>query len=240
MKAMIFAAGLGTRLRPLTDKTPKALVEINGTPLLAILIGRLKQFGINEIIINVHHLAGQIIDFIAARNQFDIRIEISLEDQLLDTGGGLKKAAWFFDDGKPFLLHNVDVLTDLNIPDMLNAHQQNSSLATLAVRQRDTSRYFLFNTQQKLCGWESIDPYEKRLVVPDESQLIRSSFMGVHIISPEIFDYFGQRPVFSIVDAYLEIAAKGKTISGFPADQYAWIDLGRKEHLDKAVEMLDQ
>ncbi len=232
---MILAAGLGTRLRPLTDHKPKALVEINGISLLEILIRRLKQNGIREIIINTHHFADQIITFVEQKNRFDIRIEISKEEELLDTGGGLKKAAWFFDDNQPFLLHNADVLTNLNYAAMLKAHQQKSALATLAVRSRKTSRYFLFDQNRRLCGWESLKDNQKKITVANEP-LKRYSFMGIHIISPEIFNHLSKDGPFSIVQAYLNLSAEGQHIYGFPSDAYKWIDAGRKEHLLQAAD----
>src|SRR5262245_9347899 len=156
MKAMILAAGLGTRLRPLTNDRPKALVEVAGHTLLEITIARLKQFGVREVIINVHHFAGVMIDYLKAKKNFGLRVEISEEDLLLDTGGGLKKAAWFFlEDGRsgaPFILHNVDVISTIDIGQLLESHRQSQALATLAVQQRETSRYLLFNEQMQLCG----------------------------------------------------------------------------------------
>ncbi len=234
MKAMILAAGLGTRLRPLTDTKPKALVKVNGMPLLEILIRRLKRNGIGEIIINVHHFANQITAFIERKKQFDMRIEISEEKELLDTGGGLKKAAWFFDDGQPFLLHNADVLTNLDYAAMLAAHRQSSALVTLAVRKRKTSRYFLLDQKKRLCGWESVNDEQKKIVIPTQ-ELQRFSFMGIHIISPEIFNHLPEENAFSIVPAYLDLSAKGQRIYGFPADAFKWIDAGRKEHLLQAA-----
>jgi mannose-1-phosphate guanylyltransferase len=157
MKAMILAAGLGTRLRPLTDHRPKALVEIAGRTLLEITLSRLRSFGVSEVIINVHHFAEMILAYLKSNNNFGMRIEISREDVLLDTGGGLKKAAWFFlEDSKrpdePFLLHNVDVISTIDLARMIQFHKDNKALATLAVRDRETSRYLLFNEQLQLCG----------------------------------------------------------------------------------------
>ncbi len=162
MKAMILAAGLGTRLRPLTDSRPKALVELSGRTLLEITLSRLRSFGITEVIINVHHFADMVIEYLQAHNNFGMRIEISLEENLLGTGGGLKKASWFFlEDSRrdnsshvdvPFLLHNVDVLSTFDLPRMVQSHQENRALATLAVQHRESSRYLLFNDQLQLCG----------------------------------------------------------------------------------------
>jgi NDP-sugar pyrophosphorylase family protein len=163
MKAMILAAGLGTRLRPLTDTRPKALVELNGRTLLEITLTRLQSFGVTEAIINVHHFAEMVIDYLKSKNNFNMRLEISREDdQLLDTGGGLKKAAWFFqvdptrsdstDQDNPFILHNVDVISTIDLADMLQFHKENHALATLAVQSRQSSRQLLFNDQLQLSG----------------------------------------------------------------------------------------
>src|SRR5882724_288483 len=156
MKAMVLAAGLGTRLRPLTDDRPKALVELSGRTLLEITLARLRHFGVNEAIVNVHHFADLVIDYLKSKNNFGMRIEISREDVLLDTGGGLKKAAWFFqekagDEGSPFFLHNVDVLSNVDLQRMLEAHNEDGALATLAVQQRESSRQLLFDENGILC-----------------------------------------------------------------------------------------
>jgi len=163
MKAMILAAGLGTRLRPLTDTRPKALVEINGRTLLEITISRLRAFGVTEVIINVHHFAGMVESYLKSKNKFGMRIEISSEDELLlDTGGGLKKAAWFFledsdrhnstKSDEPFLLHNVDVISNIDLAAMLQFHNEHQALATLAVQSRESGRQLLFNDQLQLSG----------------------------------------------------------------------------------------
>ncbi|MDD3541727.1 MAG: sugar phosphate nucleotidyltransferase, partial [Petrimonas sp.] len=154
MKAMIFAAGLGTRLKPLTDTMPKALVPVAGKPLLWHTIQKLKAAGFDEIIINVHHFAGQIRQYIQDNNRFGIRIEFSDETQaLLDTGGGIKKASWFFDDEKPFLIHNVDILSDIDLQNLYHFHTNSNSVATLVVSERKTSRYLLFDKNNHLAGW---------------------------------------------------------------------------------------
>src|SRR5215469_2740989 len=155
MKAMVLAAGLGTRLRPLTDTRPKALVEIAGRTLLEITLTRLRSFGVSEVIVNVHHFADKVIDYLGGKQNFGMRIEISREDELLDTGGGLKKAGWFFlEDGRdePFLLHNVDVLSNVDLGEMLQFHTDHHALATLAVQERRSLRYLLFDEHGELCG----------------------------------------------------------------------------------------
>lgn len=234
---MIFAAGLGVRLRPLTDTKPKALVEINGVTLLELVINRLKKTGVNEIIINVHHFAGQIIDFLDKKQRFNIRIEISHENKLLDTGGGLQKAGWFFNDANPFLLHNVDVLTDLNYDAVISSHLQSGALVTVAVRRRKTTRYFLFDQNQRLCGWKSTDSGEIKMARKADGELQNLSFMGIHVISPKIFDLFTEKAPFSIIDAYLRLAADEHKITACRADRARWIDLGKKEKLAEAERM---
>src|SRR5712675_1961368 len=171
MKAMVLAAGLGTRLRPLTDDRPKALVEIAGRTLLEITLTRLRTFGIREVIVNVHHFADQIVDYLKANANFGMRIEISREDVLLDTGGGLKKAAWFFledaiSSDEPFLLHNVDVISTIDFAPMVRAHKTNQSLATLAVQKRESSRQLLFDEQLQLCGRRAGRDRELEIVRP--------------------------------------------------------------------------
>ncbi len=241
MKAMILAAGLGTRLRPLTNHTPKALVKVNGIPLLEIVIQKLEFYGFHEIIINVHHFAERIIEFLQKKQNFGIDIHISHEaDQLLDTGGGLKKVSWFFDDGNSFLVHNVDVLTNLNLRQMYETHVHVQSLATLAVQNRQSSRYLLFDQEKILCGWKNTATGEIKITrAVSESELTPLAFSGIHIIHPAIFDLMPEQDMFSIITVYLQLAPTYK-IAAFNHDNSLWIDLGRKEHLAKAGEILDQ
>ena len=233
MKAMILAAGIGSRLKDLTKDTPKALIKIKDRTLLEIVVSNLKSQGIRDIIINVHHFSEQIIDFVAANNNFGINIEFSKETKLLDTGGGLKMASWFFDDGEPFLLHNVDVISDLKIAEMLEFHINNESMISVAIRSRKTSRYFLFDKNNRLCGWKNEATSEKKIVQETSQKLFPYSFMGIHILSPQVFKYFPKEDKFSIVDFYLNIAAENK-ILGFQADKYSWIDCGKPENLTEA------
>jgi NDP-sugar pyrophosphorylase family protein len=238
MKAMILAAGLGTRLRPLTNHRPKALVEVRGKTLLEITLARLRTFGISEVIVNVHHFAEMVIDYLKANHNFGMRIEISREDELLDTGGGLKKAAWFFLEdsaasGEPFVLHNVDVISTIDLARMVQSHNEREALATLAVQERKTSRYLLFDEQLRLCG--------RRAGRDGESEVVRAcarmqalAFSGVHVISPRIFAMLTEEGAFSIVPTYLRLAAQGEDILGFRADEYYWRDLGRAENVMQA------
>jgi len=243
MKAMILAAGLGTRLRPLTNDRPKALVEIGGRTLLEITLARLREFGIREVIVNVHHFAEMIIDYLQANKNFGMRIEISREDLLLDTGGGLKHAAWFFleDTGseqtrrpdQPFVLHNVDVISTIDLARMLKVHAEHGSLATLAVKQRETSRYLLFDESLRLCGRCAGTDKGSQTVTP--TQATHSwAFSGIHIISPRIFSRMSEEGAFSIIDCYLRLAAQGEKIQAFRADEYDWRDLGRPENVAQA------
>jgi len=229
MKAIIFAAGLGTRLKHLTENTPKALVKADKITLLEHVIRKLKQVGVNEIIINVHHFYQQIIDFIE-KNNFGIKIYFSVEDKkLLDTGGGLKKALWFFDDNKPFFIHNVDVISDINLQEMVNFHRQNNAIATLAVRNRETERYFLFDKNNHLCGRENLKTNEYILLPnsPPRTELHRLAFSGIHVVSPQIFEFMPQKDVFPITELYLNIPHK---IIAYQHDYGKWADMGKIEN----------
>jgi len=219
MKAMVLAAGLGTRLRPMTNDRPKALVELRGRTLLEITIERLKTFGIGEVIVNVHHFADMVVEYLKAKGNFGIHIEISREDVLLDTGGGLKKAGWFF-GSEPFVLHNVDVLSTIDLHRMIEIHTQKQPLATLAVQGRKTSRYLLFDNDGRLCG-KSPQP---------DPKFQSLGFAGIHVISPRLLSMMPDEDVFSIVTCYLDLAARGETIMGFRADEYEWKDMGRPEN----------
>ena len=238
MRAMILAAGLGTRLRPLTDSRPKALVEIAGRTLLEITFERLRGFGVDEVIVNVHHFADMVAGYLQSKRNFGMRVEISREEILLDTGGGLKKAAWFFlDDPKrmdePFILHNVDVLSDIDLQRMLKFHVTQKALATLAVKERETSRYLLFDAQNQLCGRRSKPDLKSELVRPVETpQAV--AFSGIHVISPRLLPMIQEEGVFSIINSYLNLAALGKPIIAFHSNEYYWRDLGRPEHLKQA------
>ena len=306
---MILAAGLGTRLRPLTDTRPKALVEINGRTLLEITLTRLRAFGVNEAIINVHHFADMVVDYLKSHNNFGMRIEISREDDLLlDTGGGLKKASWFFledspqatsshaaknktdsvipsearkpgrvsapptndprlqasaNPDEPFLLHNVDVISTIDLHRMLQFHNEHDALATLAVQSRESSRLLLFNDKLQLVGRAArgskavekpVIPNEvrdpgKMFTQPNSDQSTKASgpdairplaFSGIHIISARLLPMLTEEGVFSIIDAHLRLAAQGEKILAFRADEYYWRDLGRPADLTQAALDLPQ
>lgn len=235
---MILAAGLGTRLGEYTSNKPKALVEVENAPLLEHVLHRLIRQGFTDIIINVHHFAKLIRDFVVRNKNFGINIQFSHEDFLLDTGGGLKHASWFFDDENPFLMCNVDVLTNLDLQMFMNFHVQNNCLATVAVRQRETQRYILFDETNQLVGWESIATGEKIVAKRPVGELTRLSFMGVHAFSPQIFLKMNNVGVFSIIQAYIDLAKQGEKIIGYRGDAAKWLDLGRIEIFQRAKSIL--
>ena len=266
MKAMILAAGLGTRLRPLTDDRPKALVELSGRTLLEIALSRLRALGVTEVIVNVHHFADMVIEYLKSNNNFGMRVEISREDVLLDTGGGLKKAAWFFlEDSaprhsksgdsnqmdEPFLLHNVDVISNFDLRRMLQFHKENRALATLAVQARENSRPLLFDEHLQLRG-RMVGPDGKPELVshavaqafrPEESApppFQALAFSGIHVISPRLLPMLTEEGIFSIIPSYLRLSAQDEKIFAFRADQYYWCDLGRPADLAQAALDLKQ
>jgi NDP-sugar pyrophosphorylase family protein len=239
MKAMVLAAGLGTRLRPLTNDRPKALVEVCGRTLLEITLARLRDFGIRDVIINLHHYADMVIDRVKAAGNFGMHIEFSLEEILLDTGGGLKKAACFLGNSSaeqeedPFILHNVDVISTIDLQRMVEVHKENHALATLAVQERKSSRYLLFNEQAQLCGRRLVKE-EKTELVGQPRDMTELAFSGIHVISPRIFPLLTEEGIFSIVPAYLRLAAQGEKIMAFRADGYYWRDLGKPDNVRQA------
>ena len=243
MKAMILAAGRGTRLGPLGLHKPKALVEIQGIPLLAGVISRLAQQGFREIIVNTHHLADQVDEFLArycrSHRLAGLTLAVSREENLLDTGGGVHRAGWFFDDGKPFLVYNVDVLSDLHLGRLAQAHLDSEALATLAVHQRQSSRRLLFDSRGSLCGWQSLDTGQERMARPPDGPLTPLSFMGIQVISPALLDRLTLSPPFSLVDAYLEAASWGLPVRAHRSDEARWADLGSRERLKQAEELFD-
>jgi mannose-1-phosphate guanylyltransferase len=242
MKAMILAAGLGTRLRPLTDHKPKALVEVGGKTLLEITVERLRAFGVREIIVNVHHFSEMILAYLRAKENFEIRIEVSREDVLLDTGGGLKKAAWFFledADDEPFLLHNVDIISTVDLNAVAEAHKRTGALATLAVQERKSSRQLLFDQRGLLCGRRSGRDVADEIVRPSDS-LHPLAFAGIHVISPRFLKLMTEEGLFSIIETDLRLARSGEKIQAFRADQYYWRDLGKSESLQQAERDLEQ
>jgi NDP-sugar pyrophosphorylase family protein len=244
MKAMVLAAGLGTRLRPLTNDRPKALVTVGERTMLEIALVRLRQFGVTEAIVNTHHYAEMIGEYLKANGNFGMRIEISHEDELLDTGGGLKKAAWFFLEGgggasnDAFIVHNVDVISTIDLAEMVRFHNEQGALATLAMQARETRRYLLFDEKGLLCGRQT-GGNGKPEFARSAAEAHALAFCGIHIVSPRIFEKMTEAGVFSIIDAYLHLAAQEEKIAGFPADRYKWRDLGRPEAVAQTAEELE-
>ena len=242
MKAMIFAAGLGTRLKPFTDHMPKALVPVAGKPMLEHVILKLKSFGVDELVINVHHFAQQIIDFLKEKDNFGIKIWISDEtDELLETGGGIKKASPFFNE--PFLVHNADILSNVDLKAMYDYHITNRNDATLLVSSRKTVRYLLFDETNRLCGWVNKDTLQTKpegFIYQPEVQK-EHAFGGIHIISPTLFKYMGDQWTgkFSIMDFYLQ-TCKEAQLGGYIKEDLQLIDIGKPEMLAKAEEFIHQ
>mgnify|MGYP002498066840 FL=1 len=242
---MIFAAGLGTRLRPLTDHTPKALVSVAGKPMLERVILRLKEAGFNDITVNIHHFGEQIIEFLRANNDFGITIHLSDErDMLLDTGGGIKKARPFLDGNEPFLVHNADILSDINLAELYRHHRESNAEATLLVSQRQTSRYLLLDDANRLHGWINKSTGEVKPAGFDyrETKYRELAFGGIHVISPSLFRLMddGQWDgKFSIIPFYLSACTKVH-IQGYPLQGFRWFDIGKPETLAQAEEYYKQ
>jgi len=239
MKAMIFAAGLGTRLKPLTNDRPKALVEIVGKTLLERNIQYLKRFNIQDITINVHHFSQQIKDFLCQNNDFGISILISDEtERLLDTGGGVLKARPFLEGKEPVLFMNVDVLTNLDLNRLLNFHTENRALASLVVRKRDTVRYLLFDQQNQLTGWKNTQTNELKTCRPGTiDHSVPLAFSGIHLIRPELLSMITETGKFSVIDLYLQLGASEKILS-FTDSASDWMDLGKYEQIEQAEELI--
>jgi len=231
---MIFAAGLGTRLSNETSGKPKALVDVGGKPLLQRAIEKLKSEGITEIVVNVHHFSELVISFIK-ENDFGIPIHISDEtEKLLDTGGGLKKAAHYFVGDEPILIYNVDILSNLNLQDLVKSHRQSKALVTVAVRIRETQRYYKFDSEMILVGWLNKKTGETKISIPEKYENATAmAYSGFHVIQPEIFSLMPETDRFSVTDFYLELA-KTHLIKGFVDDSDLWMDVGKPEQLEEA------
>ena len=261
MKAMIFAAGLGTRLKPITDTMPKALVPVCSKPMLEHLIDKLKSAGFNDVVINVHHFADMIREYAAGNDNFGINVAFSDETDLLrETGGGIKHAAQLLQDGEPFLIHNVDILSNLDLEDFYEAHMAASispdtPLATLLVSERETARYFLFDRDNNLVGWmnklsgEVKSPYSELRREPSENfnweaflkenGLKKYAFAGTHILSSEVFGLMQSWPErFSIVDFYLQMADK-YIIKAYVKNDLKMVDVGKLTSLKEAEDFVN-
>jgi NDP-sugar pyrophosphorylase family protein len=232
MKAMILAAGVGSRLRPLTDEIPKALLDVGGAPMIERVIRCLKPAGVSELVVNLSRLGDRIVEFLASKDDFGLRIAFTREAELLDTGGGLKNAAWFFDDGQPFFLHNVDVLSDIDLEALLRFHHEVGPLATLAVQSRPSARQLLFDHDGRLCGRESPEGVEWAKGPVTDAQ--RLAFTGIQVIDPAIFPEMTETGAFPITRTYLRLAGEGERIVAYRADGRYWQDIGSPEKLEEA------
>ena len=236
---MIFAAGLGTRLNNETSDKPKALVEVGGLTLLQRAIEKLKNEGITEIVVNVHHFSELVISFLN-NSDFGIKIQISDEtEKLLDTGGGLKKAASFLTGDEPILIYNVDIISDLSLQLLLKEHLKSNSLVTLAVRNRETQRYFKFDKNKQLVGWINKKTGETKISRPENFETaVEMAYSGIHIIQSEIFSLMPETDRFSITDFYLELAKK-HSLKGYFDDSDLWMDVGKPEQLEEARKLFE-
>ncbi len=240
MKAMIFAAGLGTRLKPFTNDKPKALVELNGKTLLQHCIENLVRHGFTDLVINIHHFGEQIIDFLERNHNFGVHIALSDErDGLLDTGGGLKKAAPLLAGKEPILIQNVDILSNIDYNLLIETHKQSKALATMVVRDRVTSRYLLFDQHLTLKGWTNVKTGKVKESLPLNGDEQRLAFSGIHLIDPSFLNYITEEGKFSIIDLYLRLA-HDHHIQGFHDTSSFWMDLGKPEELLRAGKLLKE
>lgn len=227
MKAMIFAAGLGTRLAPLTNIMPKAMVPVAGKPMLQLQIEKLINSGFDYIVINVHHFAEQIIDFI---NEHDFNAEIVISDEselLLNTGGGLKNVKKYFNPGDDFLLHNVDIYSDIDLMEIHNYHKAVKNLVTMAVKHRNSTNYLLFDSNKRLCGWKSYKT-NSEIISIEKDYYDEMAFSGIYMFNYQIFDLFEKEGAFSIIPELLRIS-KMHHIGGWVHDNNFILDLGKPE-----------
>lgn len=242
MRVFIPAAGRGTRLGSLTASKPKALVEVNGVPLLQRLIENLKAVGFNEFVVNIHHFGDQIISFLETHNYFETNIRIADErNTLLDTGGGLVNASSHFAGDEPFLVHNVDVISDYNLAEIYRKHVQSDAEISLVTMQRETSRYLLFDHNNRLCGWENVKTGEK--INPGNiSELVQYAFAGIQMVNPSLLKYIAtqeSRAVFPVIPAYLSVCREHKIV-GLPESYSYWLDLGKPAALKEASLLIEK
>ena len=239
MKALILAAGLGTRLFPYTSDRPKALVELNGITLLERAIRKVNELNVSEIVVNIHHFGEQIVEFLEERENFHLPIKISDErDQLLDTGGAILKARSLLGESEPFLVYNVDILSSIDLNELSDYHTSRGGLATMAVRDRMTDRYMVFNPEMILSGWRNTKTGEEKLVRND-AHLRNYAFSGIQIVEPAIFSLITETGKFSVIQLYLRLA-KSHDIYGFLDTSELWSDLGKPDQLIQAEQLLKQ
>jgi Nucleoside-diphosphate-sugar pyrophosphorylase involved in lipopolysaccharide biosynthesis/translation initiation factor 2B, gamma/epsilon subunits (eIF-2Bgamma/eIF-2Bepsilon) len=234
LNAMIFAAGLGTRLKPYTNTKPKALVELAGKTLLERAIQKLVKLGVDRIVINVHHFADLIEDFLKENNNFGVDIRISDErDHLLDTGGGLKKAIDLFIPDAPVLIYNVDILSSIDLNELIQQHESSKALVSMVMRKRESSRYLYFNKEKQLTGWKNCKTGEVKKARVDMEKSKPLAFSGIHLVDPKLFDLIEEDGKFSIIDLYLRLAKTEKMLA-YKDQSDLWFDLGKPEQLRKA------
>jgi N-acetyl-alpha-D-muramate 1-phosphate uridylyltransferase len=239
MDAMILAAGLGTRLQPLTDRMPKALVEVGGAPLLEHVARRLIACGVDRLVVNVHHFAAEIEQAILRRRGFGVEVLVSREEERpLETGGGLRRAAPLLRRDAPFFVHNADVLTELPLGELYGAHAGSGALATVAVMERDSQRALLFDDRGLLGRVDEGKAVEIRVREP-EGEERRLAFAGVHVVEPRMLDSMVETGAFPILDPYLRLAAEGERIQPYRVDGYPWFDIGKPEQLEAARRWMD-
>lgn len=238
LNAMIFAAGLGTRLKPYTNSKPKALVELAGKPLLEHAILKLKKLSVDRIVINVHHFADLIEDFLRENQNFGLDIRISDErDELLDTGGGLKKARDLFIPEAPILIYNVDILSSIDLNCLVEVHKKSGALVSMVMRKRESSRYLYFNPEKQLTGWKNCKSGETKVARQDMNESEPMAFSGIHLIDYALFSLILEKGKFSIIDLYLRLA-KSEKIMAYADDSKIWFDLGKPAQLLKAEELI--
>jgi NDP-sugar pyrophosphorylase family protein len=236
MKGMIFAAGLGTRFKPWTNEHPKALALVNGKSLLQRNVEYLQYYGINEVVVNVHHFADQIIDTVTKHNGWGSKILISDEtNEVLETGGGLLKAAHLLEGTEPFVTINVDILTSLNLKRLLDYHRDYKPLISFGITHRKTARYFLFDEYDRLCGWRNTKTGEERIAIAKQN-LVQRAYSGVAVFEPRIFSLIRQTGKFSLVDAFLDLAAE-QLILGYDHTGDKWLDVGKPESVSIAEDL---
>jgi NDP-sugar pyrophosphorylase family protein len=236
---MVFAAGVGSRLRPLTDRVPKALIEVGGRPLLELVLDRLVSFGVDSAVVNVHHEPDRIEAFLRT-DRIRIPVALSREPELLDTGGGLKNAAALLAGTESFFIHNVDVLSAIDLGALLAQHAESGALATLAVQPRPAGRAFLFDQGGRLAGWEEAPGGRREWAGPPSPDVERLGFCGIHAASPALLGRLSECGAFSIVGAYLRLAREGADIRAFRADGVFWADVGSQEKLDAVRRLADE
>jgi len=237
MKAIIFAAGLGTRLHPMTNNCPKALIKLNGKPLIWYAVTKLIDCGVTQIVVNIHHFGEQIIDYFG-KNSFGVPIVFSDERNfLLDTGGGLLKARDFLQDSSTIIAYNVDIISSVNLNEVVDHHLQYRPLATLVVRKRETSRYLLFDQEMQLSGWKNFETTEEKISTQKYYTSKPFAFSGIQVLSSEIFDLITETNKFSVIDMYLRLA-KEHAIKGFLDQSDYWLDLGKQGQIEDAEKIL--